>query len=339
MITQSETSSIIVLNPHDDNILLERQERTYSILEGDPDEWMRNNTLKKTMLMKANLLSRMGLGSRAFGSLSKENMKRMSTYHERERKRQDQEEEEIIVEQSYLNSNGDFSLDFVEKTDIEVRQGYINRLINMKILKLQPSKKHQHVIIFDWDDTLLCTSFLLKLGVVDVSSDIMLSIRPIDDSACKLLAKAVSYGEVFIVTNYEEGWVQYSAKFFMPKTLEIITQKGIQVISARTKFQRTFPTDNSRWKLEAFLELKKKYDTNIATNILCLGDSNIEIEAAHILAKQFNQAMIKTVKFKETPQPEELLKQIDLVFEKFDTIFTKLKNLTVKLEKRSSSLR
>jgi len=222
-----------------------------------------------------------------------------------------------------------------ERTDTEMRNNYINKLVNMKILKLQPSKKHQTIIIFDWDDTLLCTTFLLKLGVVDTSSDIMKSINPLDEVGSQLLAKAASYGETFIITNSEEGWVEYSGKFFMPKTLEVIAEKNVQIISARTKFQRRFPTDNHRWKTEAFLELQRKYDPNVVTNLICLGDSNIEMDAAHIMAKQFSQVMIKTVKFKEGPQPEELLKQIELVSDKFETIFAKLRNLTVRLEKRS----
>lgn len=56
----------------------------------------------------------------------------------------------------------------------------------------------------------------------------------------------------------------------------------------------------------------------LITNLICLGDSNIEIEAAHVLAKGFSQSLIKTIKFRENPKPEELTKQQDLVADKFD---------------------
>lgn len=49
------------------------------------------------------------------------------------------------------------------------------------------------------------------------------------------------------------------------------------------------------------------------TNIVAIGDSNIELEAAYNLALQYNTAFIKTIKFRETPSPEELVKQIKLV--------------------------
>lgn len=75
-----------------------------------------------------------------------------------------------------------------------------------------------------------------------------------------------------------------------------------------------FPGDTSKWKVEAFLEVKKKYDESvkkitfylnfintslfiitrnayfinffkIIANIICLGDSHIELDAGHALAK------------------------------------------------------
>ena len=71
----------------------------------------------------------------------------------------------------------------------------------------------------------------------------------------------------------------------------------------------------------------------IITNLICLGDSNIEIEAAHMLAAEFSHALIKTIKFKESPRPEELIKQHDLVFEKLEQICFSIRNLTIRLEK------
>ena len=71
----------------------------------------------------------------------------------------------------------------------------------------------------------------------------------------------------------------------------------IQVISARSGYESLFPNDTMKWKIEAFLKLKENYDSSvfkilfwvfyfkIITNIICLGDSIIEIDAAHMLGK------------------------------------------------------
>lgn len=112
-------------------------------LDDDAEEWIRNN-----IVLKAKFLSRMGMGSKMMGSMSKEDVKRISVQHEKEKLKQEKEEsslldEDLEVERSYSNAQGDFSLNFFKRTDDEIRQSYINKLINMKILKLEPAKKHQ----------------------------------------------------------------------------------------------------------------------------------------------------------------------------------------------------
>ncbi len=51
------------------------------------------------------------------------------------------------------------------------------------------------------------------------------------------------------------------------------------------------------WKIKAFIDMVKSIDCSLVTNIVCVGDSFIEIEAAKALASKFNQAYIKCVKF------------------------------------------
>jgi hypothetical protein len=49
---------------------------------------------------------------------------------------------------------------------------------------------------------------------------------------------------------------------------------------------------------------------------------------------KFQKALIKTVKFRELPRPNELVKQLNLVIVKFDEIINNSKNLTIRLEKK-----
>lgn len=70
------------------------------------------------------------------------------------------------------------------------------------------------------------------------------------------------------------------------------------------------------------------------TNLICVGDSNIEMDAAHTLGKEFSQSLVKTIKFREGPKPEELVKQQELVTDRLEQIFMNSKNLTIKLEKK-----
>ena len=76
-------------------------------------------------------------------------------------------------------------------------------------------------------------------------------------------------------------------------------------------------------------------DTNLLTNFICLGDSLIEMEAAHIFASKFAKIFIKTVKFREYPSPEELFKQLQLICGQFQSIYSTTKNLTIKVERKN----
>ena len=68
----------------------------------------------------------------------------------------------------------------------------------------------------------------------------------------------------------------------MPLTAQIL-RKDIEIISARTKYERELPRQHQEWKDRAFLETTKKVEMQAVTNIIALGDNVFEIEAAHKL--------------------------------------------------------
>jgi len=146
-----------------------------------------------------------------------------------------------------------------------------------------------------------------------------------------MLEVAVTYGRVYIITNAAEGWVEFSAKKFMPQVVPILSK--ITIISARAKYESKFPGDVPKWKLNAFLETQTELTNGNIKNIVALGDSMMEMDAAHHLAMRFQKALIKTVKFREFPKPNELVKQLNLVIMKFDEIINNSRNLTIRLEK------
>jgi hypothetical protein len=291
---------------------------------------------EKNFLLKFDFLTKLGMETRAVNSLSKEDMKKMSFIFEAERKESEDEEElmmpDLELKKTYSNAEGDYSLNFFQKTDSEVRQAYLNKLINMKILKLQPSKKHQEIIVFDWDDTLLCTSYLGRHGLVHLPQEIIEGLKTLDEKVCNVLETASSFGKVFIVTNSEDGWVAYTAMAYLPKTYQIIMDK-VEIISARTKYKALYPGDNYRWKAEAFLDIKKEFDEGVNANIVSIGDSRAEIEAAKILGDQFSYALVKTVRFRNNPGLWDLVKQLDLLNERFEQIIVSRTSLTIRLEK------
>ena len=126
--------------------------------------------------------------------------------------------------------------------------------------------------------------------------------------------------------------MEYSAERFYPKITPILDK--IQIISARGQYENEYPGNSRQWKIEAFLMLQNTVNLQLVTNIICLGDSLFEMEAGRILASRFTEAFIKTIKFRESPKLDELIKQLKLVVKQFSSIYISVKNLTIRVERK-----
>jgi hypothetical protein len=248
-------------------------------------------------------------------------------------------DEKLKYKNTVTSSNqNEFELQTFYRNEKELRSSYIEKLIVKGIMspkEKENQKSHNSLIIFDWDDTLLPTSFLTKNGVYNenlvLSNTDQEKIKKLENNVYNILYKAIDKGDVFIITNAGPGWVEYSAEKYYPKIVDLLNK--IHIISARGEYESKFPNDSKMWKTQAFLNVQKNFD-DIVTNIICLGDSIIEMEAGRSLAEKFSEAFIKTIKFRESPKPEELNKQLTLVLDQFQNIYTTIKNLTIRVEKR-----
>ena len=250
------------------------------------------------------------------------------------------ENSEMTNEDSRINTLSmtvnDYELNFYRNGN-DIRQSYLQKLVSTRVWtpNMKP-KQHNSIIIFDWDDTLLPTSFLTPGGVFDenikISSVDNEKLLKMEQAALKLLTDAIEKGKVYIITNAGKGWVEYSAKKFYPSVLPVLEK--IKIISARGMYEKIFPGNSRQWKIEAFLNIQKNVNMKLVTNIICIGDSLFEMEAGRILASKFTEAFIKTIKFREAPKLDELLKQLKLVCVQFGTIYSSVKNLTIRVERK-----
>ena len=219
----------------------------------------------------------------------------------------------------------------------EIRNNYLASLVSKNIWKPNiPAKKSNSIFIFDWDDTLLPTSFLSPGGIFNIDLQLTRSdrekLKKIEKEVFNLLNSSISKGDVYIITNADKGWVEFSINKIYPSLLTIIPK--IKIISAREKYGHIFPGNFQKWKIEAFLELLTNFNLNLITNLICVGDSFFEIEAGKILASKFREAFIKTIKFKETPKLNDLLKELTIVNTKFNFIYSTVRNMKIKITKR-----
>lgn len=217
----------------------------------------------------------------------------------------------------------------------DIRNRYICQLINKGVwIPNFKEKKYNSIIIFDWDDTLLPTSFLNSKGTYNAfrqfTNDERKRLLELENLVLQLLTLSVKKGDVYIITNADKKWVDNSSKIFYPSISNIL--KKIKIISAKNKYQKRYPS--RIWKIKAFINLANDIDLQKITNIICSGDSAFEIEAARILATKFTEAFIKTIKFKEKPELDEVYKQIRFVLCQFNKIYSAVKNLSITVEKR-----
>jgi hypothetical protein len=242
----------------------------------------------------------------------------------------------VSVPLSTKTTQSEYEMIFL-KSGENLRRAYIAKLIYKNVWTPNKIEKdHNTLIIFDWDDTLLCTSFLTPNGVFNEEiqfTDIEYEkIAKLEFAVLRLLTLALEKGDTYIITNAAPGWVEYSVDRFYPSVKQLLAR--VTIVSARGDFESQYPGDSRMWKIQAFLKMQQQHDPNLVTNLICLGDSFIEMEAAHILASKFQQAYIKTIKFRESPKPEELNKQLLLVADQFPQLFSLVKNLTIRVEKK-----
>lgn len=181
------------------------------------------------------------------------------------------------------------------------------------------------VIIFDWDDTLLASSYLSAKGYrldssLDSDTELKAELRELEQCICKVITMALQYGEVHIVTNAEHGWVQLSAEKFIPAVLPLLNQ--VTVLSARSTFEPTYPEAPLKWKLCAFQHKLKVSECKKPKNVISFGDSHVEREAVQHATRGLSNTKTKSIKFAERPSMEQLKKQLELVTNCFQYIFT-----------------
>mmetsp|Transcript_123389 Transcript_123389/g.356672 ORF Transcript_123389/g.356672 Transcript_123389/m.356672 type:complete len:286 (+) Transcript_123389:87-944(+) len=219
----------------------------------------------------------------------------------------------------------------------DFRLRYIARLVHAKVwvpFKQRPPA-HQTVTIFDWDDTLLCTSWLIehtsKAKTFDSSTQALL--RSIERCAFKMLSTALCMGHTVIITNAVNGWVEQSASMWAPGLLPLLDK--VPIISARDSYQEAYPEDVSKWKVEAFLGLQRELPATQVANLIAIGDSEFEMAAARLMRQQYEHALLKTVKFIASPSPVVLLKQMEVVTEHLGKMIAATKSARAVLNRKS----
>lgn len=208
---------------------------------------------------------------------------------------------------------------------MEIEQVDQTEELDSSVAYPDPSPHLNTVIIFDWDDTLLSSTFLAARGYrIDNSmqrdAEIEAQLRLLERSVCSVLQTALRYGRVQIITNAENGWVHLSAQAFIPAVLPMLDM--VTVISARSTYEPHYALP-LQWKSAAFRDrLNECYgDAKCAKNVLSFGDSQVEREAVRTVTRDMSNTTTKSIKFAERPTMEQLRRQVELVTNCFHYLY------------------
>jgi len=191
-------------------------------------------------------------------------------------------------------------------------------------------EKEETFFIFDWDDTVLPSSWVQRQGLrLDAGSRVTPEqhelLATVADVAAKTLRAARQHGTVILVTNAERGWIELSCRKFMPTLAPML--ESIRMVSARTTYEGPDCKSPLDWKLRAFdAEIVNFFGADVAfdsskrKNVLSLGDSVHEREALLRAAASLPNCHPKTLKFVERPDLSEICKQHELINSCFEQV-------------------
>ena len=246
------------------------------------------------------------------------------------------------LDDSFINNEN------LKKKDVrETRKNFYDKLYSKNYLQNinsyneAPKRKYNSIIIFDWDDTLFCTSYLEdKYNIsnnenIQINEQDKINLIKLEEKVFKILNLAINFGDTYIVTNSSEGWVKYVTSIFYPLVNKFLFDSNkIKIISARKLYENEYPNFQSIWKLATFIDISKLYNNNVLTNIMCFGDSNLEIEAINRISPLFKESYIKAIMFMQNPNILQLNKQLKLCIKEFSKIHSEVKNISIKVIKK-----
>merc|ERR1712032_1471792 len=97
--------------------------------------------------------------------------------------------------------------------------------------------RSETLVIIDWDDTLLPTTWLQRESLIpkqsargrlcqrcqhDLTIEQQWQLQALERSAERTLRVAKEHGNLVIITNGSDGWAQYSCKRYLPAPVPLL---------------------------------------------------------------------------------------------------------------------
>jgi len=186
--------------------------------------------------------------------------------------------------------------------------------------------REETVLIFDWDDTFMPTTWLqlqgFGLSEEHQPTDIQWAeLAVMAERGAETLETAKRLGAVVLITNAESGWIELSCERFLPTMVPSLEK--VKILSARSTFEPLGVESPADWKFFAFERVIHEYARTFTPgrrgNFLSMGDSLHERDAL-IRTTAGLHCCAKSVKFIERPSVEQLAREHEVVSGCFQNI-------------------
>lgn len=181
--------------------------------------------------------------------------------------------------------------------------------------QLSPALKQETVVVFDWDDTILPTSWLERIHALTGGSplrpEIQRQMAQLCTVAAQTLTLAGTLGVVIIITNSAPGWVDQSCQLFMPQIAAQV--RNYPIFSKPMHAPLTF-------KITTFRRECRQY-----RNLISVGDGDAERAASLRLQAPADRKgivggdpldanrRVKSVKLLELPTCQQLIAEHEML--------------------------
>jgi hypothetical protein len=173
-------------------------------------------------------------------------------------------------------------------------------------------------IFFDWDDTFLASSWLIKNGysmrnVGPINQEFLEMGETLSIAVKLIMIEAMKFGRVVIVTNATDGWINFSCKAFMPAILPVIS--SVTLVSAQARYGYMYPGSLVDWKRYTFQDVLKAETRPVGKirNLISIGDGIAEKIALQALKGDIlgSTNIVKSIKFLDKPSIKQLTEQLE----------------------------
>mmetsp|Transcript_11929 Transcript_11929/g.31535 ORF Transcript_11929/g.31535 Transcript_11929/m.31535 type:complete len:292 (-) Transcript_11929:407-1282(-) len=192
----------------------------------------------------------------------------------------------------------------------------------------RPFAPEDTIFIFDWDDTVLPSTWFVRQGLRLDSASVptpeqVAELRAMARTAVRTLRVAKRHGHVILITNAERGWIELSCRKFMPWLWPCI--EGLKILSARAAYEKAgLVTSPFVWKILAFRSEVGDLCQAVAErapgrriHVVSFGDSAHERRALLQATDDLSNCCRKSFKFMEQPDVAQLRRQHDLIYSCF----------------------